>query len=237
MKGKIRMKTLIVLSLFSLVTSVMAKDVNHHCDVLTIHNDNVFEEGLGATGSTAADDDAESVTIKFENDEQTLSIGQHNFSADDNDKMLLEDGPKYTKVTASNSTQSVQVTVYKTSKLGVVLQKDKGEKKYKLVAELDCNNYAQVKKQILKRQGQIKEIKSKLLPENVLNRMNQVDVAFEMGDGYYDVKNERVYSVTIAGKLVGYIMETDLRYTEGDDLTTETYFLKNGVRFSGPGRE
>ncbi|MBI2519546.1 MAG: hypothetical protein HYV97_03990 [Bdellovibrio sp.] len=230
------MKTLLLLSclLYSALTS--AANLDFRCDVLSVKDSNVFEEGLGATGLSDVDEDAQKVEILLSANSKELQVGQHSFSSKEAMvKFDYQDKPTYHKVTATEESQTVQVTVYKTSKLGVLLQKDQNESKYKMVAELDCNDYSIVKKYMLSNKATPVKIKRAAISQATLKRMARIDVPFEMGDGYYDLQSENYYQVSHNGKIVGYILESVMAYTEDDeDVTAQTYFLANGVRFSGP---
>ncbi|MDZ4660172.1 MAG: hypothetical protein SGJ18_01000 [Pseudomonadota bacterium] len=44
--------------------------------------------------------------------------------------------------------------------------------------------------------------------------LEEVDVAFEMGDGYFDVESIKLFIVRNKTKVLGYLNEVKLRYTE-----------------------
>lgn len=47
--------------------------------------------------------------------------------------------------------------------------------------------------------------------------LEEVDVAFEMGDGYYDVKSVRLYIARDGSKVIGFIEKYLLYYTEDNN--------------------
>ena len=58
------------------------------------------------------------------------------------------------------------------------------------------------------------------LPAKVKATMFDIEIAVELGDGYYDILKEVHYAVySDDGKLVGYIRAGLYSYTEDDDLT------------------
>lgn len=232
------MKFFITTSLMLLAISASAADLNLKCDVVTLNDDNVFEEGLGETGLYDVDSDSQVVTAVISTTLKSLNIGQHSFDSDDkNMKISLTETDLKIKITAQMAkTQTVILDVNKASMKGVVLQKDASEKRFKVVAEVDCNDNAKLKSLILSNSRKIKseEVSAKAIPKKVLNKINQIDVPFEMGDGYYDLKSEKYFALSLDEKVVGYALESYMTYTEGDDTVVYTYFLANGVRFSGP---
>ena len=65
--------------------------------------------------------------------------------------------------------------------------------------------------------------------------MEEVDLAFEMDDGYYGVKSKEIFQVTDKkGKIIGYVEYVLFSYTEGDDEEAEVLYLASGVKISGP---
>jgi hypothetical protein len=240
------MKSLIA---FFIMASSMAAhaDLNLQCDVVKLINDNVFEEGLGETGNSEVDGNAQNVSIQIRQPYQDMSIrqsyqayqeisiGHHAFTSNDEEtKISVKESNDATTYTADvDQSQSVKIKVYKKSLLGVVLQKDDGEKSYKTVATIDCNDHSKIKALILS--NKVVFIEAVNIPKAILKKVaTNVSVAFEYGDGYYDIQSEKLMEVAFEGKLIGYVLETNMSYTEGDDVTVYTYFMANGVRFAGP---
>ncbi len=64
----------------------------------------------------------------------------------------------------------------------------------------------------------------------ILYELEQVDVPFEMGDGYYDFVSSELYSVKDEGKVIGYLELTKLSYTE------DPIYVYVLVRFGADGK-
>ncbi|MES2802631.1 MAG: hypothetical protein V4654_09090 [Bdellovibrionota bacterium] len=231
------MKSLIALFIIGSSVAANASDIKLKCDVVNLHDDNVFEEGLGETGDSNADEDSQAVSVEIGESSKDVSIGQHSFSSDDKDmKISRKDSSALISINVQmGKVQTIKVKVYKKSLLGVILQKDSGINSYHTVAEIDCNDYTKTKELILSGKVASKEIDKATLQKAILQKISNIDIAFELGDGYYDLKSEKLMELSLDGKVVGYELQSNLSYTEGDDAETYTYFLANGVRFSGPG--
>lgn len=63
-------------------------------------------------------------------------------------------------------------------------------------------------------------VKGKKQKQEINKKLEQVDVAFEMGDGYYDVQSIKLYVVRSGNDVIGYIEEYELSYTEEPELVT-----------------
>jgi hypothetical protein len=66
----------------------------------------------------------------------------------------------------------------------------------------------------------------------VRDALKDVDLAFEMGDGYYDTLKSALYMVFgTDGKVIGYMEAALLSYTEDDDLFLVAAFVNtSGIR-------
>lgn len=66
----------------------------------------------------------------------------------------------------------------------------------------------------------VKEIKAPAQKDAVKKKLKSPDVAFEMGDGYYDVKSIDLFLIRDGNKTVGYIERYKLSYTEDPEIVT-----------------
>jgi hypothetical protein len=74
-------------------------------------------------------------------------------------------------------------------------------------------------------------IKNQKDQDKVRQRLEEVDVAFELGDGYYDVQKTQLFRVWQGGKILGYIERIFLSYTEDPELVVALVrYNPNGVR-------
>lgn len=226
------MKTLI-LSLIMAAGLTAQANTKLTCDTVNLLDDNIFEESLGETGDPFSDDDSEGASIKITKAEQSIRIGQIGFSSK-RLKVTVKNTSTELSVTAVDKTFVVQVKVFKKSGLGIVLHRDIKATKYTPVVEIDCNDYTEVKKDMVNQAVESELIDKKDIPFDVTRKMDVIDVAYEYGDGYYSVESEQYYLLSVNGNIVGYVLESYMSYTEGDDTTVRTYFLTNGVRFAGP---
>ena len=68
--------------------------------------------------------------------------------------------------------------------------------------------------------------------KSITKILEEVDVAFEMGDGYYDVLSEKLYVIDDGVKTKGYIKEYKLSYSEEPEtVTVIVRFKANGKRY------
>ena len=206
------------------------------CDVVKVQDDNVFEEGLGETGSTYADEDSQQVRLRS----NKVSIGQ--FTFDDNDEDTSVSSRKYKRRIGyyykidKDETYKIKIYLFNKTKLGVILVKDYGSTRYNPVASIDCNDYSETKKYITSGEAELKRTKFSSLSKKVRSKIRGIDVAVELGDGYYDVVDEKLYEIIKDNEVVGYKLDVKVYYTEDDEILDDTvYFLANGVRFQGPG--
>lgn len=74
------------------------------------------------------------------------------------------------------------------------------------------------------------------LPDVVAKEVRDLDVAFELADGYYDYLASAIYEIKVEGKVVGYMECSLLSYTEDPELTlTGVKFNLSGRRITGYG--
>src|SRR5688500_12650235 len=77
----------------------------------------------------------------------------------------------------------------------------------------------------------------KNLGKDVLNCMSEVDIAFEMGDGYYDVRSSKLVAIFYPNstRIAGYVEEYKLYYTEDREIVeAEVRYNSKGQRISAP---
>jgi hypothetical protein len=72
----------------------------------------------------------------------------------------------------------------------------------------------------------------KALPKAVKQSMSETDIAFEIGDGYYDLYELHTYQVLDprSGEVVGYFEHAFLHCTQGDDVEAFVKYDRNGLR-------
>lgn len=72
------------------------------------------------------------------------------------------------------------------------------------------------------------------LDSAVKNCLSEVDMPFEMGDGYYGVRSLKTYVVYYPNttKIAGFIEQYTLSYTEGDDAWAEVRYNSKGQRIT-----
>lgn len=154
---------------------------------------------------------------------------------------VATDNEKELKISIDDALKknTLLLRIYKKSKLGVLLKKPAGTRSFHPVAKIDCNDYSKFEKllkQNYKAQRFMRKVESRrALPDNVKAAMLEVDNAFELGDGYYDLIRETVYAVYKERQMktvVGYVIEGEFYYTEDpeNEFTTD-FFHPNGVRF------
>lgn len=72
------------------------------------------------------------------------------------------------------------------------------------------------------------------IPEVVREEISNVDVAFELADGYYDYLSRAYYSISHQGTVIGYMKCNLLSYTEDPELPlTAVKFNLKGKRITG----
>ena len=223
--------------LFVILSPVaQAADLEISCDVVNLLTGRVFEEGLAETGGSTYNTEAQIVTVQGDDNNREVRVGETTISAADRGEISVRETARETTITAYDGySETIQLKIYKASEKGVILQKEKNAVRFTTVAEIDCADYSEIKRALESgRNVSEREVTSRQVPAEVLRKINQIEVAFAMGDGYYDVKSETLYELSINGVVSGYRLQSELSYTQGDDTTAHTYFLANGVRFSGP---
>jgi hypothetical protein len=232
---KFAAKTVFSILVFSL--STQAGEINAQCDVVKLNDGEVFEESLAETGYYEAEERGR-VSLYAKNSEGEVFIGESYFTTEEDSAQIVESETSKTKeIRITDAAQNYKIIIYKSSNKGVILFKSAEQPdytKYTNVAEIDCNDYKAVKRSMVRGETIEKQVKTSRIPKNVLEKISQIDVPFEMADGYYGVKYEKHFTLSLDGKIVGYKLESYLSYTEGEDTMATTYFLANGVRFSGP---
>lgn len=223
-------------SLFLSSITAQASSLEISCDVVKLLTGRVFEEGLAETGGSTYDVEAQIVKVEIDEAFQELRVGETEVRSFDGAKVTARSTATETVVTGDDMRKEViQLRIYKALGKGVILQKEKSATRFTTVAEVDCNDYTEVKKALESgRNVTERKVTVSQVPAEIMRKINQIEVAFEMGDGYYDVKSETLYELSIRGQVAGYRLDSELSYTQGDDTTAYTYFLANGVRFSGP---
>ena len=76
------------------------------------------------------------------------------------------------------------------------------------------------------------------LGKDVLKCMSEVDVPFEMGDGYYDIRSSKLFAIYYPNstRLAGFVEEYKLDYTEDSEIVeTEVRFNSKGQRLTRAG--
>ncbi len=122
-------------------------DVDLSCRVTYVNeklNNHVFEEGLGVWGDPDVDDDSEKVWITLKEYERSVYVGQKSFDTERGDRIVGGNRRK------GNSTLTILVEpqdgsfslrlVVSLKKVGRVLYREEGEKRYQLLARFDCRN-------------------------------------------------------------------------------------------------
>lgn len=224
---------------FAIILSSLsqAAEISATCDVVKLHDYEVFEESLAEAGASYVAEETGRLRIEAQNDSGEVNIGDSFFtSEEDTSQIKVFDNIKTQDVTIQNEAQSYKIILYKASQKGVLLFKsaEQNRPRYSTVAEIDCADYSKIKRAILKGQASESRVSIKKLSKELSEKISSIDVPFEMGDGYYDLKYEKLFQLSLNGQVVGYRLESALSYTEGDDTVASTYFLANGVRFAGP---
>ncbi len=206
------------------------------CRVVTVNESaNVWEEGLGVYGSIDADDDSETVFIKTIRRQPTsISIGQMRFHSGNTKLLTHKSDEATTSYFIQVSDENIQVKIYTASERGVILRKEIGDARFKQVATIDCSSIEQLETVVAGSSNLVRmtasEVKS--LPKAVKAAMSQTDIAFEIGDGYYDLYELHTYKLLDqrSGDVAGYFEHGFLHYTEGEDVEAFVKYDRNGLR-------
>lgn len=228
------MKAIVVLILGLSSSLTMA---NYSCDITEVGNTQLTKEytndyDLGVEGGTYSLNGQLNTNISVEKDGFLTDIEIDNRTFDYSTSTIKENDDMFTaKIIDKKKTNELLLKIYKKSKLGVLLGKNQGTSKYKMLAIFDCNDYSKEMKIILNADiDRLKRTNFNKISKDTLNVMNSVDLSFEKGDGYYSVIKEKVYAVKGKRKVIGYIIESELSYTEGENEFSTNYYLANGIR-------
>ena len=232
---KFAFKTVFSILVFSF--SAQAAEISAQCDVVRLNDGEVFEESLAETGLYETEERGR-VSLYTQNSEGEVNIGDSSFTTDEDTSQIITSETAETKeIRITDAEQRYKIIIYKSSNKGVILFKSAEQPnytKYTNVAEIDCNDYKEVKRRMVHGETVEIQVKKSSIPKKILAKIQEIDVPFEMADGYYGIQYEKLYTLNIDGKIVGYKLESYLSYTEGEDTVASTYFLANGIRFSGP---
>lgn len=203
---------------------------------------NVWEEGLGVFGSDA-DDDSETVVFAYNGKNmQYISAGQTTWRNKAGDSKITYTQSKTKKGTSTifsinGKTDAAQFTVNSDER--GTFSYSQYKKKFVTVATFDCSSVEDVNKVGWNFKAAnvklVSRAEYKKISKTVLTNMGNTDIAYELGDGYYDFINgtDRFYQVTAKGnpkKLVGYIFTAKYNYTEGDPVVALVRYDRNGLK-------
>ena len=220
---------LIVLSVFLSIPSIAGE---RECRVVRSEDNNPFEEGLGVYGDPDVDDDSEIVSLPETGKIVSLSIGQMTWRTKDGDKITRQETPRKAviyKVVPHKGKGYYAVVTYP-SERGVLLRNEEGEDS--VFGHIDCSSVDEVKAASIGSPGTkaLTAAQRKALAKEVTTNIDKLDLPFELGDGYYDLKATRLYEVRKESKVVGFILWAKLYYTEDkDNVEVTTRFDRNGL--------
>jgi len=227
----------IILSLFTLSLSLNSFAAREHlnCRVDEVLNDN-FEEGLGEFGSPDVDDDSEELVVASKNGKiEYIRIGQvHSYATDGIITDKMNGTTRVIDATENDKSLRLQVRLFP-SQRGIVLFTESGSTQLEKLATVDCMSVGNVEKanETLSNVKKLSYAIIQKLDKKILNRIESVDIPFELGDGYYDQKAWYLYAVMNPdnlNELQGYIVRAELNYTEGDPVEAYVRFDRNGLR-------
>jgi len=223
----------IVFVLMVVFESSMALAVTHgnDCRVVTVDQEvNPWEEGLGVFGDPESDSDSQNVNFNYGG---SIRVGQRSWKKN---KLTIKESDSATEyLIPEESGESVLLRIYP-SERGVILYKERSSSSWQTVGTFDCASVVEVEKAVLD-SGNIKvlsPVQFKKLPKLVRENLDSVDLAFELGDGYYDLNESKTYEVTStkgAKTVVGYLLWGSLHYSEdNEDIQAILRFDRNGLR-------
>jgi len=233
------MKRILIVSMALMSLSSFAQS-NYNCEITDIGTPSLSSRysddyELGIQGSTYTLNDEYQTTLSVEPYGFLTDIYIGDTMFDYQSLTISEDSTLFNaKITDADKGNELSLKIYKDSKKGVLLGKKLGANQYKMLATFDCNDYSKEMKLVLNADtDKINEIEYSEIPKLVRRTMSEVDLGFEMGDGYYDVISEKIYPIFIADKLIGYAIESHMSYTQDDDeeIYVWNYYLSNGIRF------
>ncbi len=233
------MKTL--MSLVFLAQSAAFGVVSHgeDCRVSSVNESaNPWEEGLGVFGDPDVDGDSQAVSFEGTRaNVAAIGVGQMHWIIDTDDTIEVTVEKNVTKYLLGNvdSKSAVLLKVYP-SERGIILYREKQSAKWQTIGTFDCSSVSEVEKASIRSSNVTKlgTAQVKKLPKSLRSNIDKVDLAVELGDGYYDLKASQLYAVNAkkdATQIVGYLLWAKLTYTEdNEDVVVLVRFDRNGLR-------
>lgn len=226
----------ILLASLSLSSIAVAAQKTESCRIYDVNErNNIWEEGLGETGHPSSDSDSQYLEITTVNSRVVrIDLGQGGWSnkTDKITKKKNADGIEYLIV--EDSGIAVKIQVYESGR-GAVSVRKRANGSFGFVAKVDCSSIDALKKTHYddKNARAFSHEEFLKLPKVVQQRLNSVDIPYEMGDGYYDLKELTYFKVfSKDGEFIGYIAKALMYYTEDqDEVTAYVLFDRNGLRF------
>jgi hypothetical protein len=202
-------------------------------------NDHVFEEGLGEYGNPSSDSDSEQIIIPspLVAISTSVQVGQMSFRETDGHslKVRVTNSSEIVDVKVKDGSYRLQIRYSRGSERGVVLYAS-GASKFQELATFDCSSVSLVESTEINNRNatRLSFEGTRRLAKKLRDRLDAVDFAVELGDGKYDLKEQRTYQVRDAGlQVVGYIVWARLHYTEdNEDIAAQVRFDRNGLRLS-----
>ncbi len=198
-----------------------------------------MEEGLGVYGELDVDSDSQEVTVSRDDGKLHIGVGQMTYGLheDRNEEITYKRvGTVDTYKVKWPGTYELLLKFYQTGR-GIVLYREQSADAWDEMVAFDCSPVKFLESAAIGETSVRKLSQSKFmrLPEKVRDRLNAVDMAFELGDGYYDVKDSQIYEVVKKeGRkyvLQGYILWSKLSYTEDPEFVeAEQKLDRNGLR-------
>lgn len=231
--NKINLLSVMVLSAFLAQPASAKQPHASSCRVANVSY-GLWEEGLGVFGTPDTDDDSETVSFNWKNKKITdVSVGQMSWNTKEH-SITAKSSARNTAYSITTDDEAISVKVF-ASERGVVLIKESEETPWREVATFDCSSTKVVDAASTDDANvtELNKTQLKSLPKGVLDNLNAVDIPFEMGDGYYSIKQKKYYAVRkskTSKEVVGYLIWVELSYTEGDDTEAIVRFDRNGLR-------
>lgn len=221
-------------TLFGQGNLLASAELEERCRVVSLNEEvNPWEEGFVVFGE--GDSDAGEVIFRSTGNKlNAIKIGQMVFSKKFGAKILVTLAEKETKYKISDENQDILIRVYSDSSRGIVLRKEAGESTYSQLAKIDCLNvdHVETADRELENVSLMNSQELRALPAEVQANFSKVDIAYELGDGYYSVKKVTVFKVMDRNTnvVLGYHHYAICSYTEGDDVEALVRFDRNGLR-------
>ena len=208
----------------------------NNCRVVSVNDSkNPWEEGLGVFGDPDADSDSQNVGFWWKGKKlESVSVGQMSWTPNTQVVTITDDGKSTQYQIDYSKSASVLLKVYR-SEMGVILHRPHFKNKWTMVGTFDCSSVKEVEA-ASKADKNVRALKSsevKKLPKTTRDNLNRVDLPFELGDGYYDLKFSRYYVVNSKDgqDILGYLLWARLHYTEdNEDIEVLVRFDRNGLR-------